>query len=165
MMERIAKKDPNLWVSLFLLILSVGVANGAYRLGLGNPHSPGPGFMFFGASVILGLLSLHLLFKYLLATEQKGESIWRGKRLGRSAGFFLALVLYNLLFERLGYLLTTFFFLIFLFWLTGAGGEGRGRKREWVLILGGSALTSFLSYLIFSRLFMLMFPKGLIKFF
>jgi hypothetical protein len=119
MRERIAKKDPNLWVSLFLLIFSVGVAHEAYRLGLGDFHSPGPGFMFFGASCILGLLAIHLFFKSLLATERKGrESIWRGKRLGRVASFFVALAIYNFLLERLGYLLTTFFFLAFLFWVT-----------------------------------------------
>ncbi len=98
-----------------------------------------------------------------IAMERKGEkNVWRGKWLGRSASFFVALLLYNFLFERVGYLLTTFFFLTFLFWVTM--GEGKGKKAEWVLILGGAALTSFLSYLIFSRLFMLMFPRGLIKF-
>ena len=163
MRDLIVKKDANLWVSLFLIIFSVGVANEAYRLGLGDPHSPGPGFMFFGASSILGLLAIHLFFKSLLAMERKGEkSVWRGKRLWRAASFFVALLLYNFLLEPVGYLLTTFFFLTFLFWVTM--GEGKGKKAEWVLILGGAALTSFLSYLIFSRLFMLMFPRGLIKF-
>ena len=158
----IGRKDANLWVSLFLLIISVGVAIKAYQFGLGDPHSPGPGFMFFGASIILGLLSLHLFFKYLLATKHKGEkSAWRGKRLGKSAAFFVALLLYNVLLEPIGYLLTTFFFLTFLFWV--ARGEGEGKKGEWVSILVGAALTSFLSYLIFTRFFMLPFPQGLIK--
>ena len=159
----IGRKDGNLWVSLFLLIFSVGVAIKAYQYGLGDPHSPGPGFMFFGASIILGFLSIHLFFKYLLAMEHKGEkSIWRWKRLGQSASFFMALMIYNLLLEPIGYLLTTFFFLTFLFWVTR--GEGKSKKGEWVSILGGAALTSFLSYLMFSRFLMLPFPKGLIKF-
>ena len=71
----IGRKDANLWVSLFLLIFSIGVANEAYRLGLGDPHSRDPGFMFFGASSILGLLSLHLFFKSFFSNFNRMGSI------------------------------------------------------------------------------------------
>lgn len=159
--EWIAKRHINFYSSLFLLIFSGAVASKAYRLGLGDPHSPGPGFMIFGASIILGLLAIHLFLKSLLASELKGEkSIWKGKRLGQAASFFVALLVYNFLLVRVGYLLTTFFLLVFLFWVTG-----KGKKGDWIWILGGAALTSFLSYLIFSRWFALMFPGGLTKFF
>jgi hypothetical protein len=159
----IAKRDSNFYSSLFLVIFSGAVASEAYRLGLGQLRSPGPGFMIFGTSIILGLLAIHLFVKSLLIREYKEEkSVWKGKRLGQPASFFLALLIYDFVLVPVGYLLSTFFLCVFLFSVTG---ERKWSKGEWAWILGGAALTSFLTYLVFSRWFMLMLPTGLIEFF
>jgi hypothetical protein len=158
---RVVRRDSDFWTGLFLMIFSGAVARGAYKIGLGSVHVPGPGFMFFGTSILLGFLSLYLVLKSLLTGEPKGgENVWRGKRLGQAVSFFVALGFYNFFLNFFGYLLATFSLLVFLFWVTG-----ERKKGEWFLILGGSALTSFIAYLVFSRWFLLMFPKGLIRFF
>jgi len=157
MREWIAKRDANLWVSLFLFIFSVGVASEAYRLGLGNFRSPGPGFMIFGASNIIGLLSLHLFLKFIMAREFTKKSIWARERWRRVTLVFVALIIYIVLFNPIGYLLATFFLLVFLLRILGS--------RNWVSIVGGAILISFVSYLVFSRGFDVFLPRGVIRIF
>jgi putative tricarboxylic transport membrane protein len=156
MREWISGKDGNLWTSVFLLIFSGGVAIEAYRLGLGGLHSPGPGFMLFGASSLLGLLSLQQFLKFLMARRLAGKNTWVQKHWRRVILVLVSLTIYNVLLNKVGYLLTTFFLLVFLFRILGS--------RKWVLIVGGAALISLLTYLVFSLGFELYFPKGLIPF-
>lgn len=156
------KKDGDFWASLFLMIFSGMVALGAYNLGLGNLHSPGAGFMYFGTSILLGLLSLHLFLKSLLDRGRiEDGNTWKGKNWERAASFFVALLIYVFILAPVGYLLATFFLLVFLFRIMGEGEE----KKKWISIVGSAAFTSFVSYLVFSRWFALQFPKGLIRFF
>jgi uncharacterized membrane protein len=44
--------------SIFFLIVSVIVFIGSVQLGLGTTRQPGPGFITFGTSGLLGILSL-----------------------------------------------------------------------------------------------------------
>ncbi len=159
----IVKNDLNFWPSILLMIFSGAVASEACNLGLGSIHNPGPGFIIFGTSCLMGLLSFHLFCKSLLAREGEGrktEDVWEGKRWRQVTFVLMALVIYVFLLNPLGYLLATFFFLIFLFWIIK-----EDTKRGWILIPGISALVSCTTYLIFSRWFALQFPKGLIRFF
>jgi len=157
MRKWIGKKDRNLWVSLFLLIFSTRIAIEAYRLGLGSVHSPGPGFMMFGASSLLGLLSLHLFLKFLMTQESIRRGARTGKYWKRVIAVFIAFTIYIYLFDPLGYLLTTFFFMVFLLKLLGS--------RRWVFIVAGAAFISLVTYQVFSLWFALNFPKGVIRFF
>lgn len=159
----IVKKDVNFWPSILLMIFSGAVASEAYNLSLGNIHTPGPGFIIFGTSCLMGLLSLHLFFKSLLAREGEGEKIedvWSGKHWRQVALILMALVIYVFFLSPLGYLLATFFFLIFLFWIIKEDTKG-----GWIMISGIAALASWITYIVFSRWFALQFPKGLIRFF
>jgi hypothetical protein len=44
--------------SIFWLVVALIVSVASFRLGLGNVSAPGSGFTPFGASVLLGILSL-----------------------------------------------------------------------------------------------------------
>ncbi len=155
--EWISEKEHKLWVNLFLIAFSGIVANKAYGLGLGNFGSPGPGFMSFGASCLLGLLALHLFLKSLFSREHRAKLILGRKGFGRIASVLVAITIYILLLEPVGYLLSTFFIMGFLFGILGGG--------KWVSGLIGAALCSFLSYVLFSYGLGLQFPKGVIRFF
>lgn len=151
------EKISNPWVSLFLLVFSVGVAIEAYRLDLGDLFAPGPGFMLFGVSSLLGLLSLHLLLKFLMTQKLRKINPWAQRNWRRVISVFITLTIYIFLLEPIGYLLTTFFLLVFLFRSLGS--------RRWGSILGGAALISFATYQVFSIWLTLHFPKGIIHFF
>jgi putative tricarboxylic transport membrane protein len=150
------KKDANVWVSLFLMILCAAVISESLELDVGTPNSPGSGFMIFGAAALLGLLALHQFVKSLRSHKPKAEA---GEKVhwGRIAAVILANVLYVCLFRPVGYLVCTFLLLSFLFQILERG--------RWISRLAGAALTSFFTYLVFARLLQLNLPKGLIPFF
>ncbi len=153
----IAKQDSDLWTSLFLMILSGAVISEAIELEIGTPKSPGSGFMIFGAAGVLGLLALRQFMKSLHFREHEGKRAPEEIRWKRIVSVILANIIYIFLLQPVGYLLCTFLLLCFLFQVH--------EKGRWVSAVGGAALTSFLSYLVFSRMLQLHLPRGLIPFF
>jgi putative tricarboxylic transport membrane protein len=150
-------QNANLSSGLLLVLFSAFVAYKAYKLGVGNLSTPGPGFMFFSGALLLGVLALHLFLKSLRThTGGGGEKV--RTRAWRILPIFAALLFYVLLFKPLGYLLATFFFLTFLF-----AARQPGRQR-WFLVVGGSVFTSVVTYVVFAKLFALSLPKGIVYF-
>jgi putative tricarboxylic transport membrane protein len=151
------KRGSDFWTALFLMIFSGAVIREALDLDLGTPHNPGSGFVIFGTAVVLGVLALLQFIKALLALEPTGQAKEKIHR-WRVLSVIGANVLYVFALEPVGFLLCTFLLLSFLF----QAYYDRGR---WLQALGGAALTSLLTYLLFSRLLHLNLPKGLIPFF
>jgi putative tricarboxylic transport membrane protein len=152
-----AEKDPNLWASLFLIIVSGAVISEALELEVGSPGNPGSGFMIFGAAAILGLLALHQFVKSLGLRKPKSEAASERIHWARIVAVIVANALYIYLLQPIGYLLCTFLLMCFLF-----QALERGR---WVPRVIGSALASLFTYLLFARLLQLNLPRGLISFF
>lgn len=155
--EGIAKKDANLWTGLFLMILSGAVISEAFELEVGTPSNPGSGFMIFGASGVLSLLALRQFIKSLRPVNRASGEAAERIHWGRIVAVIAVNILYILLLQTLGYLICTFLFLCFLFQVLERG--------RWIPRVIGSALTSFLTYLLFARLLQFNLPKGVIPFF
>jgi putative tricarboxylic transport membrane protein len=152
-----AERDANIWVGLFLMILAGAVASEAYQLGLGTPSEPGSGFMIFGASTLLGLLAFHLFIKSLLSREGKTKKTAEKIHWGRIVWVIAANVAYIYLLHPVGYLICTFLLLCFVFQII--------ESRRWASSLGGAALTSLGTYVVFAKLLQLNLPKGWFPFF
>lgn len=74
----------------------------------------------------------------------------------RAFSVLVSLVVYSALFERLGFLFSTFLFLVLLF---------RGiSSQKWATSLIAAAGVSLLSYLIFDTWLMAQLPKGFLRF-
>jgi len=157
MKGRFAKRDANLWTSLFMMIFSGAVIGEAFQLEIGTPKNPGSGFMIFGTAGVLGLLALHQFIKSFLSPEAQAEPASEKIHRGRIVSVIGANIIYIFLLQPAGFLLSTFLLLCFLFQVR--------QKGRWVSTVGGAALTSFLSYLIFSRILKLNLPRGLMPFF
>jgi hypothetical protein len=131
--------------SLFWLVLSLLVMGEAWRMGIGSVQKPGPGFIAFGTSALLGILSLALFLRAgaKKAVGKKGAGpgwpIWQ--RVGLVLG---ALFLYSKLMPVGGYLVCTFGLMTFLFWIV------ERKKLVWPLI--SSLAATVLTYYLFSRL-------------
>ena len=97
-----AEKDPNLWASLFLMILSVAVISEALELEVGSPGNPGSGFMIFGAAAVLGLLALHQFVKSLGLRKPKSEAASERIHWVRMVAVIVANVLYIYLLQPIG---------------------------------------------------------------
>ena len=147
----------NLFASLFVVLLSGWVMKQAYTMGLGTFHSPGPGFMVFIASLLLGLLALLALFKSLMRRHKASQIAPARKRWGRVVWVFLLLAGYVLLLNRAGYLLVTVVTLFLLFTVLQEG------KKRWLSAAIMAAVTSGVTYLVFSVWFKLQLPTGWIS--
>ena len=122
-------------------------------MGVGTLRKPGMGFITFGTSVLLGILSLALFLQTTLKRDQiKTEPLFAGKLWKRVLFTLVALVIYAELMPLAGYLLSTFLLMVFLFWIV------KGQKWWWVLI--SSILTTLVTYYVFSVWLKGQLPEG-----
>lgn len=131
---------------LFFFGLSLFILWEALRVGLGNFYAPGSGFLPFGAGAVLAGLSLALI--------RRGWGV-RDILKSHSRRVILALAslfAYSLVLEPLGFVVATFFLVGILFHL--------GKPRPWWMLLGMTALVTFLSYLVFGVLLHVYFPRS-----
>jgi hypothetical protein len=143
--------------SLFWLLLSIAVFFGSLRLGIGTLRNPGTGFLTFGASGILGILSLVLFVQTTLRKKVvKREPLFAGKLWQRILLVLIVLTVYSWIMPTLGYLISTFVLMTLLFWVLE-------RKKIW-FVLSSSFLTTLITYLVFSKWLNCQFPNGLFGF-
>src|SRR4030042_5854266 len=98
--------------NFFLFLFSLFICFESYRINLGTLSSPGPGLYPFGAGLILGVLSLVQIFKSHFDGDEPVEII-KGKILKIPLVLFI-LIIYGIVLEQVGFLITTFGLLIFL---------------------------------------------------
>lgn len=161
MKSGIMKKGADLWTGLFLMILSGLVIRESFDLEIGTPHNPGSGFMYLGTALVLEVLALQQVIKALLSQGEEGfdkvpEQAPAKTHPWRIVAVVLANIFYIVLLEKIGFLICTFVLMCFLLQINERG--------KWVWAIGGAALASFVSYVVFSRLLQLNLPKGVIPF-
>jgi len=143
---------------LIWMILAVSVCIGSFKLDLGTFQKPGPGFMPFLAGSVLGLFSLILILSTFLdqfnREDTRAIKFFSKKKWKNFVLPLLSLFGYVLLLDVLGFIFTTFLFLLFLFKITDP------RRWFWPLVLTGSTVS--ISYLVFSLWLKCQFPKGII---
>jgi putative tricarboxylic transport membrane protein len=158
-MKKYARADGLVWV-----ILGIALCIGSIKLKLGNFQTPGPGFLPFLSGASLGIFGLILTFsttfvRFRNGKEAKNEKSlvnWDWKKFINPLLAMLILLVYILLLDPLGFLLTTFVFLLLLFKLS--------EPKKWLRPLILSVTTAILSYLVFSVWLQCQFPRGLINF-
>jgi putative tricarboxylic transport membrane protein len=141
--------------SLFWLLVSIYASIESIQMGVGTLQKPGMGFITFGTSVLLGILSLALFVRTTLRRKHaKTEPLFAGKLWKRVLLVLVALLIYAKLMPMAGYLVSTFFLMSFLFWIV------KGQKWWWVLI--SSFLTTLITYYVFSIWLKGQLPEGFI---
>jgi len=138
-----------LWLALAFWVCVV-----SWGLKLGSLHDPGPGFLPFGAGVLLGLLATghlaHVTFRPL--KEEDLEFPWGDVRWQNAVCVVISLLVYTVLLTILGYILDTLFLMLFLFSFL--------QRKSWWIALIGSLLVVGSTYLLFEVWLMVQFPKG-----
>jgi hypothetical protein len=137
--------------SLFWLCVAVAVAVASFRMGLGTIRTPSIGFMPFGAAVLLGLLSIVSFFQARERAE-KTAPFFRGTFWIRVTLVFAALLVYAQTIPLLGYNITTFLLMTFLFWVVE-------RQKAWKVVTY-ALLTTVITYYVFSKWLNCQFPVG-----
>ncbi len=139
-----------LWVVIGLVVMIV-----SYQMSLGSLHAPGPGMLPFILGTLLLIVSLPILVNSIAVSAKNHEpGIWSGIGIKKVLFIVASLVAYSLFLEKLGFLITTFLFLLVLFWAFD--------PRRWILALGVSLLTAALTYTLFVLVLQVELPAGLL---
>ena len=155
---KLNQKRLDIWSSLFWLFISAFTIIHSRQYGLGNLHNPGPGFFFFWGGIFLGCFSMAVLISAI--RPQKEDDIESQGRMFNSVDWrklisaLFALIAYGLFFEKLGFILSTFFLMSFLMRYIGA--------KKWRVAVLFALCTSLLSYALFQLWLQTQLPKGLL---
>ena len=144
--------------SLFWLLFGLSIVVKAYTFGIGNLPSPGPGFIFFLTGNLIAILSIVVFIRAHLQTK-RGEIrpiSWKGIRWGKMLGVVMALGLYAYLFEKLGYMLSILFLMLYLSQVI--------EPQRWRTTIASTILTGISVYFIFVFWLKCQFPKGILPF-
>lgn len=144
-----------------LVFLAIGLCAlySSTILGLGTNREPGPGFLGFLTSSFISLMALIVFFQSIQKIEdrkQRVSDLWRGLKWKRPLGVCLITIGYILVFEWLGFAVSTFLFLMILM-------KGMEALAWWKALLL-SALSTGFSYLLLSFSLESTLPKGIFGF-
>jgi putative tricarboxylic transport membrane protein len=148
----------DLWSGIFWLIFSLFASYQSYKLGLGALRQPGPGFLFFWTGIVIAILSVVVIVRSLrkrLTGEAQTPVVGRSN-VAKVVFVLLALFVYALLMEWLGFLILTMLLFVFLLRVVE-------RKPWWYALVVSLAIT-VAAYLVFEKALQSQLPKGLLDF-
>lgn len=145
--------------SLVWLAFAIYICIESGRLSFGSFDRPGPGFLPLLVGLFLGVFSIAAFLRATLSRSvQENIPPWyprqRWKKLIWVLGSLLA---YAIFLETLGFLISTFLLLVFLF------RYGMEPKR-WAVAIGASGLASISTYAVFELWLRTHLPRGLLGF-
>lgn len=143
--------------ALFWLLFGCFTAVGAVRLGIGNVSQPGPGFIFFFAAALLIVLAFFDLAAGLLkrsGARALEQALWSGVRWQKVLLVLFGISVYICVFKPLGFFVSTFLLMIFLFKAV--------EPTQWWIAVPGGLVTILIVYAIFKTWLGVPFPEGLL---
>src|SRR5262245_40657293 len=147
-------KKETIVTSILFLLLALGAFIESMKLPFGRISAPAAGFFPAVLAVLLAVNSLFILVGVLRRGHDgaaQGESL-KWKKILLALG---SLLVFGLVFERLGYLLTTFLFIIYLLRIV--------ERQSWRLALSVALSASLVSYIVFGLLLGTPLPAGLLQ--
>jgi len=143
--------------SLVWLGLAIIICIASLRLSLGNFQNPGPGFFPFIAGSVLGILAAVVFFQARRAassTQEAKRPLWTNQGgMKKIVLMTLSLLAYTVGMEYLGFVISTFIFLVLILRII--------ERQRWGLVILESVLASGLSYLIFEIWLQAQLPRGI----
>ena len=141
--------------SAFWLVIGLLICEESWRINLGEFRNPGPGFLPFGTGLILGGLALTVLARSWPGEGRGDRAFWADRSRWPKGILTLACIfIYGVLLEPLGFLLTTFLIMGFMFRVI--------EPQRWRTVLAGAFLSAVIAYLIFDTWLQVELPKGLL---
>ncbi len=140
------------WTGFFFILFSFYVCFESWRLGVGSFFRPGAGFFPFYSSALLGVLSLILGFFTFRGKVEKADP-WTDA--GNTVTVSLALLGFALLLTWLGFVITTFLFILFLLRAV--------ERRAWLFSAGAALSISAAFYIVFGLWLKAQLPAGILE--
>jgi putative tricarboxylic transport membrane protein len=139
-------------VAALALALGVVAIFESAKLPLGTVRNPGQGFFPWWTSVVIVLLALFLLTKALISRRSINPQT--AGRIAKVTALLLVLAAYTFLLDLLGYLICTFFLVLFMLRATD--------PHRWSVALSMALLTAAGSYVVFAVWLSVPLPRGLL---
>ena len=143
--------------ALVWLGLAVLICIGSLRLSLGTFKNPGPGFFPFIAGLVLGILAATVFFQARRAAASARETnqpLWTNPSgVKKVVLTTIAVLVYAISMNYLGFLISTFIFFIFLLRTI--------EPQRWGLVILESLLASGISYVVFEIWLQAQLPRGI----
>jgi putative tricarboxylic transport membrane protein len=139
------------WTGLFFILFSLYVCVESWRLGVGSFFRPGAGFFPFYSGALLGALSLILGFLTFRGKFEEAES-WTD--VGNTVTVSLALLGFTWLLTWLGFVITTFLFILFLLRAV--------ERRAWLFSASTALFISAAFYVVFGLWLKAQLPAGIL---
>jgi len=140
--------------SLLLLGFSVVILTSSLSLGVGSVQNPGPGFMGFLASLLLCILTLIIVIKESIVSsggkEEEPRVAW--ETLTKPLVLTLSLCAYILVLETLGYLVSTFFLMFIMLFISS--------PKRWYFHLLNAFIIVNITHLVFYKILRVLLPVG-----
>lgn len=144
--------------SLIWFFFAIYICVESIRLPLGSWRDPGPGFLPLLVGLILAGLSIICFMQARMAESTEQKASWYSRERWKNLiWILLALLAYALVLDYLGFLMSTFLLLIFLFRF---GME----PQKWFWAIGGSVIASVSCYVVFELWLQTQLPKGILGF-
>ncbi len=138
-----------------LLALALAALLEASKLQFGRVSAPQAGFFPLVLAVFLAIFSLIFLAQAMgLPKEKPGASRGRSATWNKIVLAIAALVVFGVLFESLGYIISTFLFIVFLLRAV--------ERQKWSLVVVVAFFTSLATYLVFGLLLNTPLPGGIL---
>lgn len=146
------------FISLFWLFLGFVIIIGAIKIGLGSLNNPGGGLFILILGTCLSLLALINFIRShskWIKSNRPMIRTWTDLKWEKALYIMIALTIYTFIISTLGYCLSTFFLLMFLF--------NTFEHQKWKVVAFEAILSVFLSYILFGILLEVRFPRGLFE--
>ncbi len=151
-------KNPDRKSSLIWLAFAGLICVESLRLPLGSLNEPGPGFLPLLVGVLLAGLSVICFVQAGRGLAKQGEVAWYSRERWKSLIWvLLSLLIYAGILDFLGFVLSTFLLLVFLF-------RFGITPQRWTWAIGGGAVASLSCYAVFELWLRTQLPKGILGF-
>ncbi len=125
----------------------------AWEMGIGRLDEPGPGLMSVGLGALIAAIGLAQFVAGITKASSAQIEPWTCTGVMRIAGVVVLLAVYVALFERVGFVFTTFVLLTVLF------GALAGIRWIWAIVLGATLTGA--NYGLFKMLLGTQLPAGI----
>jgi putative tricarboxylic transport membrane protein len=148
--------NTELWSGLVGLALSIFVIWSGYSLKLGTINDPGSGYVMFYAGLLMVLFSLIILYGAIKDGGPTFLSLWRNVLWAKPLLVIALLVAFTLLFETLGFLVSTILLLIALLRVID--------PVPWPRAIPLALLVPLICWYVLVKLLLIQLPTGVLRF-
>jgi putative tricarboxylic transport membrane protein len=153
--ERAVKIDnTELWSGLVGLALSIFVVWSGYSLKLGTINDPGSGYVMFYAGLLMIVFSLITLYSAVKDGGPTFLSLWRDVLWTKPLLVIALLIAFTLVFETVGFLVSTTILLIALLRVID--------PVPWIRAIPIALLVPFICWYVLQKLLLIQLPSGIL---